>query len=349
MKDGLPGAGPDTLVDYIDQVRKTIKGTCLSDAPIGHVDTWTAYVNGSNQALIDACDWLGMDTYPYFEITKPNGIQNGPELFKAALDRTKGAGGGRPVWITETGWPVSGDKANDAVPNTDNARKFWVEVGCPMFGETNVWWYTLQDSAPTSPNPSFGVIGSELTEKPLYDLSCKDADKGSGSTSTKSSDSHPKPTSTGTGPSKSETKSETEPTSADSTSKSEPKPTNGGGGGGGGSSASDSETAAPVSTTTAASSGSGPSTTASAPTTFKPAPVPSISPNSSVPTGGSGNGTATVLPTGGGNGGGSGGGSGGSTSSPTGAPSDIPGGSGAGALNSLGAAAVAIILAVGLL
>jgi glucan endo-1,3-beta-D-glucosidase len=46
-----------------------------------------------------------------------------------------------------------------------------------MFGDINVWWYTLQDSSPTTPNPSFGVIGSELTKKPLYDLSCDEKSK----------------------------------------------------------------------------------------------------------------------------------------------------------------------------
>ena len=55
------GASPDELVEYIDQVRKAIAGTSASGAAVGHVDTWTAWVNGSNNAVIAACDWLGMD------------------------------------------------------------------------------------------------------------------------------------------------------------------------------------------------------------------------------------------------------------------------------------------------
>jgi len=55
------GANPDELVNYINQVRSAIRGTSASGASIGHVDTWTAYVNGSNNALISAVDWLGMD------------------------------------------------------------------------------------------------------------------------------------------------------------------------------------------------------------------------------------------------------------------------------------------------
>lgn len=172
-----PGANPDVLVDYIKQTREAIKGTCLESVPIGHVDTWTAYANGSNNAVIEACDWLGMDAYPYFEDTKNNPISEGANLFKSAWNQVKAAAKGKEIWVTETGWPVSGKTVGKGVPSTENARTFYEDVGCPMFGDINVWWYTLQDSSPTTPNPSFGVIGSELTKKPLYDLSCDEKSK----------------------------------------------------------------------------------------------------------------------------------------------------------------------------
>lgn len=66
---------------------------------------------------------------------------------------------------------MSGKNFGDAVPSIENARKYWKDVGCPLFGNTNVWWYTLLDAAPTTPNPSFGII-KDLNSKPLYDLSC---------------------------------------------------------------------------------------------------------------------------------------------------------------------------------
>ncbi|KAG8669008.1 hypothetical protein FPOAC2_08317 [Fusarium poae] len=172
-----PGADPDVLVDYIKQTRNAIKDTCLESVPIGHVDTWTAYANASNNAVIEACDWLGMDAYPYFEDTKNNPVSEGANLFKAAWNEVKAAAKGKEIWVTETGWPVSGKTVGKGVPSLENARTFYEDVGCPMFGDINVWWYTLQDSAPQTPNPSFGVIGSDLTEKPLYDLSCSSASK----------------------------------------------------------------------------------------------------------------------------------------------------------------------------
>ncbi|ORY00095.1 glycoside hydrolase superfamily, partial [Clohesyomyces aquaticus] len=59
-----PGAQPSELINYISQVRAAIKGTGLSAAPVGHVDTWTAYVNGSNANVISNLDFLGVDAYP---------------------------------------------------------------------------------------------------------------------------------------------------------------------------------------------------------------------------------------------------------------------------------------------
>lgn len=167
-----PGANPDVLVNYIRQTREAIKGTCLKDAPIGHVDTWTAYVNDTNKAVAQALDWVGMDAYPYFESTKQNDIGQGKMLFEAALRNTRDAVGGKEVWITETGWPVSGKKSGEAEATVENAEAYWKEVACSILGKMNVWWYTLQDSAPGTPNPSFGVVGSQLSTTPLYDLSC---------------------------------------------------------------------------------------------------------------------------------------------------------------------------------
>lgn len=171
-----PGVGPKVLVNYIEEVRKVIKGTCLSDAKLGHVDTWTAFVNETNKPVIEALDWIGMDAYPYFENTKPNSIEEAKGLFDTALGNTQGAAGGVEVWITETGYPTKGKTSGDAVANTKNARTYWEEVGCPLFGQTNTWWYTLQDSNSDGPitdeTPSFGVVGDDLS-KPKYNLSCK--------------------------------------------------------------------------------------------------------------------------------------------------------------------------------
>ncbi|KAF2835702.1 glycoside hydrolase family 17 protein, partial [Patellaria atrata CBS 101060] len=166
-----PGADPNVIVDYINRVRAAVANTAAKGKPVGHVDTWTAWVNGSNKAVIAASDFLGVDAYPYFQNTMANGIENGKALFHSAHDQTIAASGGKPVWVTETGWPVSGKTENLAVPSTANAKTYWDQVGCSLFGKVNTWWYILQDALPDTPNPSFGLIGSS-NPNPLFDLGC---------------------------------------------------------------------------------------------------------------------------------------------------------------------------------
>ncbi|KAF2764830.1 glycoside hydrolase [Teratosphaeria nubilosa] len=171
--DSGVGAGPDVLVDYINQVKTAIANTAASGAKVGHVDTWTAWVNGSNDAVISAVDFLGVDAYPYFQNTEANSIDNGKSLFFEAYDNTVGAANGKPVWVTETGWPISGPTENEAAAGTSEAETYWQAVACDLLSQgINTYWYVLQDADPTTPSPSFGIVGSDLDSAPAYNLAC---------------------------------------------------------------------------------------------------------------------------------------------------------------------------------
>ncbi|CAK4029768.1 glycoside hydrolase family 17 [Lecanosticta acicola] len=190
------GAGPDVLVSYISQVRDLIKGTAASGAKIGHVDTWTAWVNGSNTAVINAVDWLGMDGYPYYQTTLANGIENAAELFFDSYNATVNVAGGKPVWITETGWPYQGPQAGQAVASVQNAETYWQAVACRILGNINTWWFTLNDPE-ASGDVSFSVVGPNLNDAPLYNLACSGSSSSSRSSTSSSS---AKPSSTAAAP-----------------------------------------------------------------------------------------------------------------------------------------------------
>lgn len=179
------GASPDEISSYIGQVRQVIANSGLSGAPVGHVDTWTAYVNASNTAVIEAADFLGVDAYPYFQTTQANGIENGEDLFFAAYDATVNVAQGKPVWITETGWPVAGPQSGVATASTDNARTYWRDVACRVLGtSTNLWWFTLDDDMATSEDVSFSLVNpSDIFGTPLFDLSCPNSDAPSSTSS----------------------------------------------------------------------------------------------------------------------------------------------------------------------
>jgi len=177
-----PGVEPEELVSYIQQVRSVISGTGLSDASIGHVDTWDSWTNSSNADVVNHLDWLGFDGYPYYQLTMENGIENAKKLFDESVEKTQSVANGKEVWITETGWPVSGPQEGDAVANAANAKTYWDEVGCPLFGNTNTWWYMLEDEGAS---PSFGVVKGDL-KTPQFDLSCSNSSSNSGSSSSSS-------------------------------------------------------------------------------------------------------------------------------------------------------------------
>lgn len=173
-----PGAQPSELVNYINQVRAAIKGTGLASKPIGHVDTWTAFVNGTNSPVINAIDFLGVDAYPYWQTQMANSINNANATFYDSYRQTVAAAKGKAVWVTETGWPVSGPQQNQAVASAANARTYWKAVSCSLMqGNINLFYYTLQDVQYSTPSPSFGIKpGGDLKAvNPLFDLSCSNS------------------------------------------------------------------------------------------------------------------------------------------------------------------------------
>ena len=161
------GTDAAILVEYIRQVRDAIKNTVLKDIVVGHVDTWTAYVDESSVGLIDACDWLGVDAYPYFEHNISNAINEGQKVFRGAVDKIEQIAGGKPIWVTGTGWPTTGPVFGQAVASVQNTQHYYKTVGCSL-NNTNTWWSTLRDSGAS---PNFGILDAD--DRPFFDLSCK--------------------------------------------------------------------------------------------------------------------------------------------------------------------------------
>lgn len=88
-----------TLANQVKDVRGMIR-SMGANQPVGHVDTWTAWVDGANVAVVDAVDFLGMDGYPYFQ---KSSIGDASAVFWKSVTDTQKAAKGKPVWVTETG------------------------------------------------------------------------------------------------------------------------------------------------------------------------------------------------------------------------------------------------------
>lgn len=173
------GASAETIIGFIKNTREALKDTALAKTPVGHVDTWTAWVNSSNKNVIDEVDFLGADIYPYYEngdnVNMTNEIGNALPIWEYALNATEKVAGDKPVWITETGWPSTGPTWSHAVPSEANAKTYWDDIGCALFGRTNTWWYILRDSNPDN-KMKFG-LDPELDAKPRFNLTCPESSK----------------------------------------------------------------------------------------------------------------------------------------------------------------------------
>lgn len=192
------GAGPDVIVNFINQYKKAVANTGLAKVPVGHVDTWDSWTNGTNKPVLDAVDWVGVDEYPYYENGKGNDIKNSGTLFDRAFDAVTGAVGGKPVWVTETGWPSTGPNWDQAVPSVENAKYYWDEVGCRrLFNKVPTFWYNLRDSNPD--NTMKFAITKDLSTTPLFNLTCPTKFDTPSGTASASPSGTAGPSGTGTG------------------------------------------------------------------------------------------------------------------------------------------------------
>ncbi|KAI3319983.1 glycoside hydrolase family 17 protein [Xylariaceae sp. AK1471] len=165
------GATAGEIQGYIGWTQDWIKGTLLQGKPITHIDTWTAWVLPENSGVIWAVDFLGHNSFPYFEETKANAIEHSSENFWSAVAATESVAQGKDVWITETGWPNAGPIKRDAVASPGNAKAYWHTIGCSLFGKRNTFWYTLVDGNVLQRELSFAVTPID-SSMPIFDLSC---------------------------------------------------------------------------------------------------------------------------------------------------------------------------------
>lgn len=155
---------PERLAAKVEDVKGMIKEVpgYSRTIEVGHVDTTNAWFDSTNDPVIVACDFIGVDIYPYFQTEDNNHITNSRQLFDNAIAQAvksvAAAGSKASVWVTETGWPVTGSALGAAVPGVSNAASYFQQVGCSSFDKMNTFWFTYQDWFAT---PSFAVVDSD--------------------------------------------------------------------------------------------------------------------------------------------------------------------------------------------
>ena len=108
----------DELIDYMQRARAACPGV-----PVGYVDAYFQFVDNPNVA--DACDILLANCYPFWEgCPAEHALLYMKEMYRRALS----VADGKPVVISETGWPNIGSATQGAVPSFENAIKYFVDT-----------------------------------------------------------------------------------------------------------------------------------------------------------------------------------------------------------------------------
>ena len=111
----LPAA---ELVAALRQVRSAVP----SSVPVTTADTWDMYL--AHPELLTVVDVIYVNYYPYWSGVP---IDDAMATLAAWHDEIVAYAAGRPVIVSETGWPSAGDTVGAAVPSEDNASRFFLE------------------------------------------------------------------------------------------------------------------------------------------------------------------------------------------------------------------------------
>jgi exo-beta-1,3-glucanase (GH17 family) len=114
LRNDLP---PNQLIAYLEQFRAAVPGV-----PVATADVPLSLLN--NPAVVDACDLVLVDYYPYWEgksLSAALAYLNAED----ALVRTTYSN--KEVVVAETGWPSGGNTVGSAVPSLDNAAYYFLD------------------------------------------------------------------------------------------------------------------------------------------------------------------------------------------------------------------------------
>ncbi len=105
------------LIAYMQQVKLALPNT-----PVTSADVFTALIQHPD--VIGTSDIVMANIYPFWGGIS---IDSAVSVLAEQYALIKSVSGGKPVWISETGWPSEGNPNQSAVPNLTNAARYLLE------------------------------------------------------------------------------------------------------------------------------------------------------------------------------------------------------------------------------
>jgi Glycosyl hydrolases family 17 len=103
------------LIDYINRVKQDAPGV-----PVTTADVYSEILKHPN--VVSAVDVVLVNYYPYWEGIK---VDEAMAAVNGWHQQVEAAAGGKPVIVSETGWPSDGDQVGNAVPSPENAAYYF--------------------------------------------------------------------------------------------------------------------------------------------------------------------------------------------------------------------------------
>ncbi|MEO0582901.1 MAG: glycosyl hydrolase family 17 protein [Bacteroidota bacterium] len=108
----------EQLLDYLKRVK-----AALPDVQVGYVDAYYEFT--THPELVEHSDIILANCYPFWESCQ---LEYSLMYMKQMYYQAMAAAQGKPVVITETGWPSQGQSLGGAIPSTENAIKYFLNA-----------------------------------------------------------------------------------------------------------------------------------------------------------------------------------------------------------------------------
>ena len=110
----------EELVGYINRVKEALSSMNI---PVGYVDAY--YEFSRHPILVESTDVVLANLYPYWEGCP---IEYALGHMQAMFGQVVDAAQGKPIIITETGWPIRGGGLRGAIAGEEAAMKYFIDA-----------------------------------------------------------------------------------------------------------------------------------------------------------------------------------------------------------------------------
>jgi len=112
----------DLPIGELISVLNAVRSAVPESVPVTTADTWSMYL--AHPELVAAVDVIYVNYYPYWSGVP---IEEAMPTLAAWHDEIVAYAAGKPIIVSETGWPSDGEVVGAAVPSEENASRFFLE------------------------------------------------------------------------------------------------------------------------------------------------------------------------------------------------------------------------------